>query len=341
MKLRHGAIINTAFHDERRFLKESRAILKTNRIRTARLVSRNISTPIAQLPGSANPYKFAVRRRLGGIGDVVMTTVALRGLKEKFPKCHITYATSEYGYGHALFDVLQHNPYIDNLMSCGDFVENRFDYWADVTEIDIIVETSNPVPIERIDIYCSYLGVAPTSKIPYYKVTEEEKTWAKDYLKWTDKIVFLNPASNADRRNVPRDTLTNLVTLLVKDGYKVIIAHHNDILPYEHPSVKRFINGEIRKATALMNEADVVVTHDTGTLHLAGAIKKPIVGLFGNIHPDARASYYEPKKIIWNQDSCEFSPCMYKACDKDFKCMKSISIGQIYKAIGELCGKQN
>lgn len=336
MRILQGVLARPLTDKDR--IKESRAALRT--IRTARLVDRSLASSISKLPASEIPYNFAIRRRLGGIGDVIMSTVALRGLKEKFPKCKITYVTN-YGLCNAcLHDILIGNPYVDEIISCKDFVESKFDHWSDITEIDIMIETSAGRPIERIDIYCNYLGVIPSSKVPVYIVAEEEKEWAENLLSEKfgirGKRVFINPASNADRRNAPLPIIAQVIKRLADEGYHVVMSHHFDKLPeFTHKNFLKNFDG-IRKAAALMNACDILVMHDTGLLHIAGALQKKIVGLFGSISPEARISHYEKRYVIFNKEVCEFAPCLYKGCQKKFLCMNSITSQQILTGIKSL-----
>lgn len=315
-------------------LNESRATLRT--FRTARTVCNLVGSPIAKLPPSDAPYHFGIRRRLGGVGDVIMSTSALRGLKEKFPKSKITYITNAAVSGGHLFEVLSYNPYIDNLISCQEFVEKDYDYWADITEVDLQMECA-PNPPERIDIYCGYLGVNPSSRVPFYKVSAEEKKWAQEtldgYFKGKKPRVFINPASNADRRNVSMEMMERLVQGLT-DKYQVIIGHHYKRVNYTSPEVFNYIDPQnLRNCIALLDACDYVVTHDTSILHIAGALEKCIVGLFGSVGPGCRSTHYKKCIPVFNKSSCEFAPCMYKPCNKNFVCMRSITVRQVMEGL--------
>src|SRR3990167_6848283 len=111
-----------------------------NRRNASSAMTINKVSGIGTLPASNTPYKFLIIRRLGGIGDVLMTTPMLRGLKEKFPRCHITYATNDKYAGGSLFAILQGNPYIDKLITVGESTQSRYDFTVDVTSIDIEAE---------------------------------------------------------------------------------------------------------------------------------------------------------------------------------------------------------
>ena len=54
---------------------------------------------------------ICIKRRLGGIGDVIMTTPLLKAMKKLLPNCHLIYATDIAYSNGALADIINHNPY--------------------------------------------------------------------------------------------------------------------------------------------------------------------------------------------------------------------------------------
>lgn len=333
MRVIQGVINAGLTNRERAILRESRANLRSKLIQFNPNQSTLISD-IGRLNKSSNHYRFAIKRRLPGLGDVIMSTVALRGLKEKFPNCKINYVTDIYTWNGSLAKILKYNPYIDQVIKISDFYEADYDYWADITTIDIQMETRNPM--HRIDIYCQYLGVSPLNKTPIYTVSPQEKEAAKQlissYFKEKRPLIFINPGSNADRRNITEESLNDLFKLLVKE-YNVIASHHFKRAGIDSPYLLYHVNNEIREGVALMNECNVTVAHDTSILHLAGALEKNIVALFGSIEPLTRVKYYRHTNIIYNKGACDVMPCLYRPCHKNFVCIRSITGQQILNEI--------
>ena len=52
----------------------------------------NTKIRLDKLLRSASP-KICIKRRLGGIGDVLMTTPLIKAMKMLIPQCHLIYAT--------------------------------------------------------------------------------------------------------------------------------------------------------------------------------------------------------------------------------------------------------
>jgi len=99
----------------------------------------------------------------------------------------------------------------------------------------------------------------------------------------------------------------------------------------------------ISETAALIERAEVVVTPDTGVMHIAAAFQRPIIVLWGNTIPEfGMYPYY--KKGVNNYVSFEVKglpcrPCSkigYEQCPKGhFKCMQSQNMEQVTTAIAQ------
>ena len=91
----------------------------------------------------------------------------------------------------------------------------------------------------------------------------------------------------------------------------------------------------LREAAALIARLDVLVTPDTGPLHVAAALKTPTIGLFAvaspvNSNPDFDENIH---KFIKKQRTC--SPCVGKNC-KFQECMLQIGADEVWEMLKEM-----
>lgn len=96
----------------------------------------------------------------------------------------------------------------------------------------------------------------------------------------------------------------------------------------------------IREAAALISKLDILITPDTGPLHVAAALKTPTIGLFAvaspiNSNPDFDIDIH---KFIKKPRTC--SPCVGKKC-KFQKCMLQIDEIEVYKIVQEIFDKKD
>jgi ADP-heptose:LPS heptosyltransferase len=84
------------------------------------------------------------------------------------------------------------------------------------------------------------------------------------------------------------------------------------------------------QSASLVRQASVIVTHDTGLMHVAAAFKKKIISVWGNTIPEFGMYPYEPHpdSQIIEVTGLKCRPCSkigYKSCpQKHFKCMNMV-----------------
>ena len=92
----------------------------------------------------------------------------------------------------------------------------------------------------------------------------------------------------------------------------------------------------LKELVALIAGAKVVVSNDSGPMHIAAALGVPVIALFGPTDPVKTGPYgWQGKKnlkVIRTPISC--SPCFKKKC-KEPLCMKGISVEQVFEGIRE------
>jgi len=90
----------------------------------------------------------------------------------------------------------------------------------------------------------------------------------------------------------------------------------------------------LKELTALIEGAKAVVSNDSGPMHIAAALKKPLVALFGPTDPSKTGPYGWQKKkdlkVIRTGVSC--SPCFKKSCKKPL-CMTGISAETVFNKL--------
>ncbi|AQT68949.1 ADP-heptose--LPS heptosyltransferase 2 [Anaerohalosphaera lusitana] len=89
--------------------------------------------------------------------------------------------------------------------------------------------------------------------------------------------------------------------------------------------------GELK---ALIARSNVVVTNDTGPRHIAIALKRNVVSLFGPNNPEWTQTGYERETQIIGQAECV--PCDEPVCKRpSHECMESITVDQVHSAVKE------
>ncbi len=86
----------------------------------------------------------------------------------------------------------------------------------------------------------------------------------------------------------------------------------------------------VRELMALIAQVNVLLTNDSGPMHVASALGVPLVALFGSTNATATGPY-NGGTIINKNVVC--SPCYKRVCPIDFRCMKQITVEEVVDAI--------
>jgi lipopolysaccharide heptosyltransferase II len=88
----------------------------------------------------------------------------------------------------------------------------------------------------------------------------------------------------------------------------------------------------------VISRLDLFVTNDSGPMHIAAAVKTPVVALFGPEDPVYTRPYTTPDlyRIVQKELSCR--PCMNKRCDQPI-CMESLKPEEVLQACLELLNR--
>jgi heptosyltransferase I len=90
---------------------------------------------------------------------------------------------------------------------------------------------------------------------------------------------------------------------------------------------------------ALYQQAALLVTTDTGPMHLAAAVDTPVVALFGPTAPWRTGPYGQGHKVVRTAPPC--SPCFKRQCDiHQCRCMCDITVEQVLAAVWSILHRQ-
>ena len=80
-----------------------------------------------------------------------------------------------------------------------------------------------------------------------------------------------------------------------------------------------------------LGSCDLLLTNDTGTMHLAALLGVPTVSIFGSTEPRMTSPLGQGHIILRHHVEC--SPCFLRECPIDFRCMKSVTVEEATKAV--------
>ncbi|MBW2031524.1 MAG: lipopolysaccharide heptosyltransferase II [Deltaproteobacteria bacterium] len=88
------------------------------------------------------------------------------------------------------------------------------------------------------------------------------------------------------------------------------------------------------EAMGLIRACDLFVTNDSGLMHVAAALKVPLVAVFGSTNPKTTGPRSRKARVVTHSASC--APCLRKECPTDFHCMLDIQAGEVWESMEAL-----
>ncbi len=160
----------------------------------------------------------------------------------------------------------------------------------------------------------------------------------------SSEIVGINIGSSVrwKTKRWPSSKIAELCDRLAKKGYRVLLTGSVADVPFAKSILKKVSSKPIcsvaktnlLQLAALISKCKVFVTGDSAPLHVAAAVKVPIVALFGPTDPVRHMPPLEHHVVIQKKD-CE--PCYKDSCKRgDHACMERIEVNEVMSAIESL-----
>lgn len=190
------------------------------------------------------------------------------------------------------------------------------------------------------------LGIAPAGGSVRLQITEDEAHWAKDVL-GTGRRVAINPgaAYGSAKRWYPErfaevaDALARdfklLPVLVGGPGEREIGAEIESGMSSK--PLNLIGRTSVRQLMAVLSLVELMVTNDSGPMHIAAAFDRPIVALFGPTDHTTTSPVCSRFILVRKETDC--APCLKRQCPTDHRCMAGISVNDVLNAAHSLLGK--
>jgi len=93
----------------------------------------------------------------------------------------------------------------------------------------------------------------------------------------------------------------------------------------------------LKQLVAVLRDVDLMITVDSGPMHIAAAVGTPVVALFGPTDP-LRTGPLGPGRILRRELPC--SPCLQRRCRiaDTYRCMRDLGVAEVLGAVRDLLG---
>jgi 3-deoxy-D-manno-octulosonic-acid transferase/heptosyltransferase-1 len=208
---------------------------------------------------------------------------------------------------------------------------------------DKVPENMDKHAVDRYLDLVRHLGVNPGVPEFYIHRDDENRTriealLAEQGISPHDPFVSINPVALWDTKMWDDGKCARLCDRIVEEAkLPVVFTGGRDGEPIERirsrmrlPSVDLSGKTTLRDLAYLYALSALVVTTDSGPMHVAAAVGTPTVALFGPTDPARTGPYGPGHTVIRAGLSC--SPCFLKRCET-MRCMEEISAEEVFQAV--------
>jgi ADP-heptose:LPS heptosyltransferase len=156
-----------------------------------------------------------------------------------------------------------------------------------------------------------------------------------------ERFVLVHPGASASSRAYPPKRYREVVEGLAKQsGLPILVTGGPDEENLTHRVAGPTgiaVGGETSfgEFTALVRRAVVVVTNNTGTTHVASALKRPVATVFAGTNPPEQwRPWRTPHRLITHPVPC--APCYKRVCPIGHECLTGITPGTVISAALQL-----
>lgn len=188
-------------------------------------------------------------------------------------------------------------------------------------------------------------GVENVDPTPRVYLLEEEKREAESWLLenglYADRprVAFVPGAANLFKR-WPAQCFGDVARTLHSKGIGVFcVGTGSEMHLFEKiekvagAPVPRLVDVPLRRLASGISRADILLTNDTGPLHMGQAVGTRVLGLFGPTDPKTIGPRGPHHRVVKVERTCD--PCRTKQCD-DPKCMKKLDVDQVLEVMDEM-----
>ncbi len=167
--------------------------------------------------------------------------------------------------------------------------------------------------LDAIGSFCEPLGLKQTTVSWDLAVPAEATAWAQ--AQWEDDgrpVLMISPCSSHERRNWYPDRYAAVANHAARQGWRVVLCGGRSELErrtadaiqaqLEHPALDLVGKDTLKQLPALLARAALVMTPDSGPMHIANAMGTKVLGLHAASNPHRSGPYSDRRYCVDRYD---------------------------------------
>ena len=191
------------------------------------------------------------------------------------------------------------------------------------------------------------LGVPAEGGRVYMPTTQESDIRVDRFLKGkgisaNDRLVAIHPGASSISKRWMSDRFAAVADRLQEWNYKVVIVSGPEdvatgravIQTMKQSPVDACGQTTIRELASLFKRSELLISNDSGPVHVAVGVGTPVVSIFGRSQPGLSQKRWRPlgERDIVLQKDVGCTVCLADDCQINFECLKALSVGEVIEA---------
>jgi heptosyltransferase I len=190
--------------------------------------------------------------------------------------------------------------------------------------------------VERYLDICESLGCGRGPVVFEFDLPDESRVTVGEMLDRETNYAVLMPGTNWATKRWPAERFEALIEVLkARHGLASVIAGGKDVLDMNRAwpgAINLAGRTNLKQLVALLEGAKVVLANDSGPMHIASALGRPLVTPFGPTSPVRTGPYGRPDTVARIDIAC--APCFARHC-VHHSCMQWLTVDHIADRIAE------
>jgi len=315
--------------------------------------------------------------RVDRIGDLILSTPAIRAVREAFPGAQVHLLVVPY-----TLDLVIQDPHVDRLLVLGQeriakdydlaialhpgYRQNALTFQSGARyrigytgrgggfflthRVADDRATRMRHEVESALEVVGRAGCIPVHKELNISVTREGEDFAQNFfaaagLSDQDLIVVIHPGARQEYIRWKKEGFAEVADLLAREfKAKIVLSGSTGerglveaVAAMMQTRPVLAIGLELTQLVSVIKRSALFIGNSTGPMHIAAALKVPVVALFGSVHPldspEAWGPWRVDSRIVSKDVGC---PRCYPSGCRNFRCMESIHAEDVFEAAKQI-----
>ncbi|KAE9539053.1 glycosyltransferase family 9 protein [Ursidibacter maritimus] len=214
-----------------------------------------------------------------------------------------------------------------------------------------VEQTASPHVLDGQMMFAKAIGVTDLSTQWYLPISEQDRQYSQQFIEPQKKNVVIAPCSSKKEKDWLPERYAEIANFLLEHNINVIICGSSSTYEIEsatkiHQLAPKTLNiagiTSLKQLASVIQQADLVISSDSGPAHIATTQHTPIIGLYAIHNPLRTGPYNDLDKVVSVYDeailqeygkSWQDLPWATRAKGKDL--MSRISVEQVKQKIVE------